>query len=267
MDLNFRIIEKRGSNKVFDRLQKKYRRTSTAHRGQHKTQRGAGLFIVVGLKNSLRSPKTLHQGRELTPVVQAVDFQSNRQMALLDAPRLKCARRPPRERARAKELADLRNCTGKPQRFSGIFRCWGAQPTDARRSLTRQRGARIPHSFRPKCASIARGRFKRRTTDSAGQEASPGPFPGSRPPSHSIRAGLVSSTLPTRRQLGSASCSNTPYPLHCATPCSGRAGGGHGAPHPLSGHGYLTPVPLPKFHPRARTLILPCESDADLARS
>ena len=89
------------------------------------------------------------------------------------------------------------------------------------------RGARIPHSFRPKCASIARGRFKRRTTDSAGQEASPGPFPGSRPPSHSIRAGLVSSTLPTRRQLGSASCSNTPYPLHCATPCSGRAGGGH----------------------------------------
>ena len=117
-------------------------------------------------------------------------------------------RRPPPERARAKELADLRNCTGKPQRFSGIFRCWGAQPTDARRSLTRQRRARIPHSFRPKWASIARGRFKRRTTDSAGQEASPGPFPGSRPPSHSIRAGLASSTLPRRRQLGSASCSN-----------------------------------------------------------
>src|SRR5262245_3472793 len=53
------------------------RRTSTAHRGQYKAQRRVGAFIVIDIENFLRSSKTLHQGRELTPVAQTVDFESN----------------------------------------------------------------------------------------------------------------------------------------------------------------------------------------------
>jgi hypothetical protein len=45
---------------------------STAHRGQHKTQRGAGVFVEVDIENVLRSSKTFHQSRELTPVAQTV---------------------------------------------------------------------------------------------------------------------------------------------------------------------------------------------------
>src|SRR5258707_13652443 len=86
LDLDFRVTEKRRSNKVLDTLKKEYRRTSTAHRGQHKTQRGVGEFIVVDIENFLRSSKTLHQSRELTPVAQTVDFESHCQMAMLNAP-------------------------------------------------------------------------------------------------------------------------------------------------------------------------------------
>src|SRR5262249_56694443 len=39
LDLDFRVTEKRRSNKVLDTLKKEYRRTSTAHRGQHKAAR------------------------------------------------------------------------------------------------------------------------------------------------------------------------------------------------------------------------------------
>src|SRR6266487_4242277 len=53
------------------------RRTSTAHRGQHKTQRGMAVFVVVDIENFLRSSKTFHQSRELTPVAQTVDFESH----------------------------------------------------------------------------------------------------------------------------------------------------------------------------------------------
>ena len=73
----FPVTEKRRSNKVLDTLKKEYRRTSTAHRGQHKTQRGVGVFIVVDIENFLRSSKTFHQSRELTPVAQTVDFESH----------------------------------------------------------------------------------------------------------------------------------------------------------------------------------------------
>src|SRR3954469_5054138 len=68
-------------------------------------------------------------------------------------------------------------------------------------------------------------------------------------------AGLASSTLPRRRQLGSAST------LRVRDAVLPEARRGYGAPLPFR-HGHLTPVPLPKFHPRART---PC--DADLAQS
>ena len=77
LDLDFRVTEKRRSNKVLDTLKKEYRRTSTAHRGQHKTQRGVGVFVVVNIENFLRSSKTFHQSRELTPVAQTVDFESH----------------------------------------------------------------------------------------------------------------------------------------------------------------------------------------------
>src|SRR3984893_14638277 len=77
LDLDFRVTEKRRSNKVLDTLKKEYRRTSTAHRGQHKTQRGLGVFVIVDLENSLRSSETFHQSRELTPVTQTVDFESH----------------------------------------------------------------------------------------------------------------------------------------------------------------------------------------------
>src|SRR6266516_3020625 len=76
LELDFRVTERR-SNKVLDTLKQEYRRTSTAHRGQHKTQRGVGVFIVVGIENSLRSSKTFHQSREQTPVAQTVDFESH----------------------------------------------------------------------------------------------------------------------------------------------------------------------------------------------
>src|SRR5258708_37809675 len=45
LDLDFRVTEKRRSNKVLDTLKKEYRRTSTAHRGQHKAQRGVRMFV------------------------------------------------------------------------------------------------------------------------------------------------------------------------------------------------------------------------------
>jgi hypothetical protein len=77
LDLDFRVTEKRRSNKVLDTLKKEYRRTSTAHRGQHKTQRGVGVFVMVDIENFLRSSKTFHQSRELTPVAQTVDFESH----------------------------------------------------------------------------------------------------------------------------------------------------------------------------------------------
>ena len=77
LDLDFRVTEKRRSNKVLDTLKKEYRGTSTAYRGQHKTRRGVGVFVVVDLKNFFRSPKTFHQSRELTPVAQTVDFESH----------------------------------------------------------------------------------------------------------------------------------------------------------------------------------------------
>jgi hypothetical protein len=77
---------------VLDTLKKEYRRTSTAHRGQHKTQRGVGVFVVVDIENFLRSPKTFHQSRKLTPVTQTVDFESHRQMAMLNAPTMECDR-------------------------------------------------------------------------------------------------------------------------------------------------------------------------------
>src|SRR5437879_13311283 len=88
LDLDFRVTEERRSNKVLDTLKKEYRRTSTAHRGQHKTQRGEGVFVVVDIENFLRSSKTFHQSRELPPVAQTVDFESHRQMAILHAPTL-----------------------------------------------------------------------------------------------------------------------------------------------------------------------------------
>jgi hypothetical protein len=62
---------------VLDTLKKEYRGTSTAHRGQHKAQRGVGVFVVVDIENFLSSAQTFHQGRELTPVAQAVDFESH----------------------------------------------------------------------------------------------------------------------------------------------------------------------------------------------
>src|SRR3989442_7276038 len=77
LDLDFRVTEKRRSNKVLDTLKKEYRRTSTAYRGQHKTQRGVGVLVVVDIENFLRSSKTFHQSRELTPVAQTVDFESH----------------------------------------------------------------------------------------------------------------------------------------------------------------------------------------------
>jgi hypothetical protein len=40
----------------------------------------------------LRSSKTFHQSRELTPVAQTVDFESHRQMAMLNAPTMECDR-------------------------------------------------------------------------------------------------------------------------------------------------------------------------------
>src|SRR6266496_1401272 len=40
---------------------------STAHRGQHKTQRGVRVFIVVGIENSLLYSKPFHQIRYHTP--------------------------------------------------------------------------------------------------------------------------------------------------------------------------------------------------------
>src|SRR6266508_4310860 len=73
----FRITEERRSNKVLDTLKKEDRRTSTAHRGQHQAQRGVAVFIVVDIENFLRSSKTFHQSRELTPVAQTVDFESH----------------------------------------------------------------------------------------------------------------------------------------------------------------------------------------------
>src|SRR5712672_2299207 len=77
LDLDFRVTEKRRSNKVLDTLKKEYRRTSTAHRGQHKTQRGVGVFVVVDIEKFLRFAKSFHQSRELTPVAQTVDFESH----------------------------------------------------------------------------------------------------------------------------------------------------------------------------------------------
>jgi hypothetical protein len=55
--------EKRRSNKVLDTFKKEYRRTSTAHRGEHKTERGVGVFVVVGIENFLRSSKAFHHSR------------------------------------------------------------------------------------------------------------------------------------------------------------------------------------------------------------
>ncbi len=73
LDLDFRITEKCRSNKVLDTLKKQHRRTSIAQRRQHKTQRGTRMFVVVDVEDFLRSSKTPHQSRELTPVAEAVD--------------------------------------------------------------------------------------------------------------------------------------------------------------------------------------------------
>ena len=35
------------------------------------------MFVVVDIENFLRSAKTFHQSRELTPVAQTVDFESH----------------------------------------------------------------------------------------------------------------------------------------------------------------------------------------------
>jgi hypothetical protein len=35
------------------------------------------MFVVVDIENFLRSSKTLHQSRELTPATQTVDFESH----------------------------------------------------------------------------------------------------------------------------------------------------------------------------------------------
>ena len=35
------------------------------------------MFVVVDIENFLRSSKTLHQSRELTPVAETVDFESH----------------------------------------------------------------------------------------------------------------------------------------------------------------------------------------------
>jgi hypothetical protein len=77
---------------VLNTLKKKYRRTSTAHRGQHKTQRGVGVFVEVDIENFLRSSKTFHQSRELAPLAQTVDFKSHRHMAMLNAPTMESDR-------------------------------------------------------------------------------------------------------------------------------------------------------------------------------
>jgi hypothetical protein len=77
---------------VLDTLKKEYRGTSVADGGQHKTQRGAGVFVAVEIENFFRSSKTCHQSTELTPITQTVDFESHRQMAMLDAPTMACER-------------------------------------------------------------------------------------------------------------------------------------------------------------------------------
>jgi hypothetical protein len=51
-----------------------------------------GVLVGVYLKNFLRSAKTFHQSRELTRVAQTVDFESHRQMAMLNAPAMECDR-------------------------------------------------------------------------------------------------------------------------------------------------------------------------------
>ena len=68
LDLDFRITENRRSNKLLDTLEKEYCRTSTAHRGQYKAQRGMGVLVVVDIENFLRASKTFHQSRELPPI-------------------------------------------------------------------------------------------------------------------------------------------------------------------------------------------------------
>ena len=77
---------------MLDTLKQEYRRTSTAHRGQHKAQRGMGVFVGVDIENFMRSSKTFHQSRELTPVAQTVDFEPYGQMAMLNAPTMECDR-------------------------------------------------------------------------------------------------------------------------------------------------------------------------------
>src|SRR6516164_1458490 len=77
LDLDFRVTEKRRSNKVLDTLKKEYRRTSTAHRRQPKEQRGVTVFVVVNIEISSRSSKTFLQSRELNPAAQTVDFESH----------------------------------------------------------------------------------------------------------------------------------------------------------------------------------------------
>ena len=74
---------------MLDTLKKEYRRTRIAHRRQHETQRGMGVFVGVDVEDFLRSSKTLHQRGELTPVAEAVDFESHGQTAMLNAPTMK----------------------------------------------------------------------------------------------------------------------------------------------------------------------------------
>src|SRR5262249_23223216 len=64
LDLYFRVTEKRGSNKVFDALKKEYRGTSTAHRGQHKAQRGMGVLVGVDIENFMRSAEAFAPSRQ-----------------------------------------------------------------------------------------------------------------------------------------------------------------------------------------------------------
>ena len=50
------------------------------------------MFVGVDIENFLRPSKTFHQSSELTPVTQTVDFESHRQLAMLNAPAMECDR-------------------------------------------------------------------------------------------------------------------------------------------------------------------------------
>src|SRR5262245_2203343 len=51
-----------------------------------------GVLVQVYIENFLCSAETIHQSGELTAFVQAVDFESHRQMAILNATTMQCDR-------------------------------------------------------------------------------------------------------------------------------------------------------------------------------